>query len=95
MGAEEAILARLTYVVQAGLVCKIQSICQEENAFGPTGWFFVYCSALKVPAPQGNLRTVPPKKRLKKKKVKVPKLFLPYSRNSTNFFSENLLKFDT
>ena len=40
--------------------------------------------ALKMPAPSGNLRTVPPKKRLRKKKVKVPELFLPYSRNSSN-----------
>ena len=30
----------------------------------------------KVPAPSGNLRTVPPKKRLRMKKVKVPELFL-------------------
>ena len=58
-----------------------------------TGWFF-YCSARKMQAPWGNLRTVPAKKRLRKKKVKVPELFLPHSRNSsnTNVFSENLLK---
>ena len=35
--------------------------------------------ALKMPAPSGNLRTVPPKKRLRK--LKVPKTFLPHSRN--------------
>ena len=38
------------------------------------------------------------KKRLRKKKVLVPELFLPYSYNSSDnliFFSENLLRVDT
>ena len=34
-----------------------------------------------MPAPEGNIRTVPPKKRLRKKKVLVPGLFLPYSKS--------------
>ena len=38
---------------------------------------FFYCSALKMTKcqPQGNLRTVPPQKQLRLKKVKVPELF--------------------
>ena len=37
-----------------------------------------------MPAPLGILRTGPPKKRLRMKKVKVPELVLLYSRTSSN-----------